>query len=387
MILAGIFLAAALLFGGKVLSFMAWSLVLYFLVPLGHSLFGLLRIKAGTSSQPLVLYAGDQLVLDCEVTNPSNFSWPRVEFNAGKILKEATELDLAHSFILEAHMVKTWQTVIPHLRRGKFKMEESLLSVIDIYGVFRVSRVIKSPINITVYPRVLQLDYFLVDGNRQAGDLLVHDLFAKNQYEVDEIRPYRVGDPVRFMHWKSSARTGQWQQRKFGRSSDAEIFLTINSNAKAWKMDVSGKMADLAVDIAVSLVHFFLNHKVHTSLMLQELNSLRTGNGVAGEVFFDFMDLLAGFKPQADDEGLNRLVNELSEARTRSPCLFLITPEIDEELGVLLLRLYLAGWKVRCLIPEVVKNLKQKESVIASLRSQHIAVHRLAMCGDLHEIT
>ncbi len=107
----------------------------------------------------------------------------------------------------------------PTAQRGVYQWGKVALLSGAPLGLFWCQRDRFAPAIAYVYPPALKLDRCpLIDGmgspdrqNRQFAD---RRLEAANEGVTRSLRPYRYGDPIRSIHWRTSARYGNFQVRE-----------------------------------------------------------------------------------------------------------------------------------------------------------------------------
>ncbi len=115
------------------------------------------------------------------------------------------------------------RTVIPRLRRGErgtrtYRLPTTRRGIFDVgpvevtrrdpFDLFRVSRRHGHPERIWVYPRVLGF-HALPAGQTRHLEGPSSDTSPQGNITFHRLREYVVGDDLRLVHWRSSARTGR----------------------------------------------------------------------------------------------------------------------------------------------------------------------------------
>lgn len=91
--------------------------------------------------------------------------------------------------------------------RGTYEIGVSCLYIYDFFKIIRVKSEIFSYTTVYVLPRKLVIDE---DGAQSVSDSASKTKKASNSYEkieVSDIRDYRLGDPLKSIHWKLSSKT------------------------------------------------------------------------------------------------------------------------------------------------------------------------------------
>jgi uncharacterized protein (DUF58 family) len=130
-----------------------------------------------------------------------------------------------------------WVYYQPTEQRGVYQWSQVALRSGAPIGLFWSERSRSVPAIAYVYPQVLKLAKCpLIDGT---GDRERQTERANRQLEADDrgitrsLRPYRYGDPMRSIHWRTSARYGEFQVRELETDrggQEVTIFLDSGAN-------------------------------------------------------------------------------------------------------------------------------------------------------------
>jgi uncharacterized protein (DUF58 family) len=112
-------------------------------------------------------------------------------------------------------------------RRGSYFIGPSKLEAGDLFGFFRKTRQVPGSHHLLVYPRLLPLASFGIPSRDLFGDIQVRRHLSEDPTRVLGTRDYAPSDPMKRIHWKSSARLGRLQTKlqEPVTSTDAAIFL------------------------------------------------------------------------------------------------------------------------------------------------------------------
>jgi uncharacterized protein (DUF58 family) len=129
----------------------------------------------------------------------------------------------------------TWTTTLIPQQRGLYRWTTVTLRTAAPLGLFWAKRQRTVPAIATVYPQVLPLSHCPV-LDAFAADLqstLPRAFSAVNQGSdgtTRSVRPYRAGDPMRLIHWRSSARLGTLHTRELEVfTADSPVTLALDS--------------------------------------------------------------------------------------------------------------------------------------------------------------
>ncbi|MGC9505922.1 DUF58 domain-containing protein [Baaleninema sp.] len=126
-----------------------------------------------------------------------------------------------------------WIYTQPAPRRGVYRWDEIHLKTAAPLGLFWCRRPRLAPAKAIVYPTVLPLHHCpLIDGiGREDNPIFSveeRQVQAASEGLTRALRPYRFGDPMRMIHWRTSARYGELRVRElevFQSGLDAVIAL------------------------------------------------------------------------------------------------------------------------------------------------------------------
>jgi uncharacterized protein (DUF58 family) len=115
------------------------------------------------------------------------------------------------------------------LRRGVYGMEGFDVVAIDPLGVFSFKRSFLSQTELVVYPTPQQLSHWQMEGAERNGWqefslLALHG----NSVDPDGVRQYVPGDPLRRIHWRQTARTGQLSVIEFEESQSIQVYMILD---------------------------------------------------------------------------------------------------------------------------------------------------------------
>lgn len=205
--------------------------------------------------QPIA--TGDRFSLILEIENPTNQAKTllQVSDRLPPWLAPPTQTAIE---VIPPQSTHRWVATPVAQHRGIYHWQEVQLRSASPLGVFWCQRSRQVPAKLVVYPKVLPLkqaplldtlgrdDSFQVDRDRRYQDA--------NEGITRTLRPYRVGDPTRLIHWRSSARFGEFQVRELETIiSGQEVIIGLDT-AATWNREIF----EQAVTAAASL-YFYAN--------------------------------------------------------------------------------------------------------------------------------
>ena len=186
--------------------------------------------------------AGDDLVVELEIVNQSKqtVSLLKVEDILPLVLKKITKKPVEQSIDTIAPTESyRWEYYYPTERRGVYRWQTVELKSGAPLGLFWCRRSRQCAATAIVYPQVLPLASCpLIDEigtedsrlNKPQGS----PTYAATEGTVRSLRPYRIGDPIRLVHWRTSARIGELRVREFEMVTGGQNIIIALDSAANW---------------------------------------------------------------------------------------------------------------------------------------------------------
>jgi uncharacterized protein (DUF58 family) len=260
-------------FGAATNTMAGW---LYVLSGVGVALLGVAAILPARSLQALTVRrmsilpvtAGTDLEINLTVYNPTD----RVQS-----LFQVQDLAPFNRFQPPATAVESidpqseynWVYHQPTAQRGVYQWERIVLRSGAPIGLFWCQRYRQAQAVAYVYPQVLKLDRCpLIDG---MGDLdrTTDRQFANQRLELAtegvtrSLRPYRYGDSLRLVHWRTSARYGEFQVRELEIDRGGQDVVIYLDSGVTW----DAAHFEQAV-IAACSIYFYASKSPHLNVKL-----------------------------------------------------------------------------------------------------------------------
>jgi uncharacterized protein (DUF58 family) len=117
-------------------------------------------------------------------------------------------------------------------QRGVFSMGPWSLNTGDPFGIFQVRREYLAGQQIFVYPPLAAISQTLLPHGKQQGDLQpLNQPLAAESLLATHTRPYQPGDPLRRLHWRTTARRNQPYVKGFDPQAVSRIWLVPDLQA------------------------------------------------------------------------------------------------------------------------------------------------------------
>lgn len=198
--------------------------------------------------------AGNQLTIELAIKNPTK--------KAKTLLQVIDQLPFVSnpmSISIETIPPKKtfqWIYYAPTKKRGVYHWHDLDLKTAAPLGVLYCRRHRNVPTKAIVYPQVIPLHNCpLVDsmGTEKSTKMQSEQLYQSATEGITKaLRQYRYGDPIRLIHWRSSARFGEFQIRELEVITGGQQVIICLDNFSVWDED----SFESAVILAASLYFY-----------------------------------------------------------------------------------------------------------------------------------
>lgn len=303
---------------------------------------------------------------------------------------------------IRTYLARTWLT-----RRGAFPLGPTTLRSGDPFGFFSVKRTFPSADSLLVLPLIIPLTDFPSPPGMLPGGKAIR----RKAYEVTPhaagVREYVTGDPLKRIHWPSTARRGRLMVKEFEQDPQAELWIFLDAQAgiqaeipedepnRAWidwlfvrrpKIKLPASTIEYGACIAASLAHYFIAQRravgLVTSSPTYTVISAERSERQEGKI----LEMLAF----ANGEGklpLASLVDLQSPQMPLGSSAVLITPSTNDEvvLAVELLQRRNLRPLVLLLMAESFGGFIGSEALAEKLERRGVAVCKIYNNTDLSE--
>lgn len=224
---------------------------------------------------------GDQLTIELEIENQALKPKTLLEIQdilqseLGAIIRKPIE-------IIKPQSHYHWVYYHPTQKRGVYRWHEIQLRTAAPLGLFWCRRSWNAPAVAIVYPTVLPLTTCpLIDKiGKEDSAQIFSDRRSHSATEdlTRALRPYRVGDPTRLIHWRTSARYGDLRVRELEVFTGAQEIIICLDSSSVWHPEDF----EQAVIAAASMYFYAMRTQLHVKLWTAKTGLLH-GNQVVLE--------------------------------------------------------------------------------------------------------
>lgn len=168
------------------------------------------------------------------------------------------------------------------IRRGGFRLGPTRLVSGDPFGLFRVERTFPAEHSLVVFPMIYEISSFIAPPGLLPGGQVIRRKALDITPHASGVREYVPGDPMKRIHWPTTARRGQLIVKEFEQDPQAEVWLFMDTQHKVhaekpyeipdtygdnWMLgqrleyELPASTLEYAVSAAASLAHYYLRQR------------------------------------------------------------------------------------------------------------------------------
>ena len=218
------------------------------------------------------------------------------------------------------------------LKRGAYKLESVSVTALDPLGIFSFTKRFDAPGELLVYPVPEQISDIVLSGAERYGFRELPIAATKGSgVDPDGVREYIPGDPLRRVHWKSTARTGRLSVIEFEESRAVNVVLALDISRQAQAGEGKESSFEYLVRVAASLAQSAIRQGASVRLVTGDAITPASASGRGMDHLYEVLGDLARAESEEDapmSAELMRRVGRLAAGTT----LVVLTSGLDKKL-------------------------------------------------------
>ncbi len=277
---------------GGYLAYHIWdALRILTVITIVQGLFPLRKVRVTRKVIPSTgIEGGDTITVELTLLTSSWWPWGWIAIT--ETLPEALHANRNPKFFLAL-----WpkRTVTVHYRlanvpRGIYQLEAPTLTTGDILGLWTRSQPAhEQTTSLIIWPETVNLIHLGYVFRQWAGNNALSRHISEDTNLLLGIRDYVIGDKLSQIHWRTTARTGQFKVKQFEPSTQSQIRIVLDEmrafdNAEEW---------ELAIKVAASLVELAAHFAQPIALLWVGDGDSRINLGANRDHYEDILSYLA----------------------------------------------------------------------------------------------
>jgi hypothetical protein len=244
---------------------------------------------------------GDTLLLTEVITNRKllPLTWLAVKFQLSRNLHFA---DMENAKISDDFYRSDMFNMLPYRRitrklpfvcgkRGFYNIKSADLVSGDLFNSLRLTMSAPCRADLTVYPRLIDLDNVLHVHRQFLGQVLTKRFIQPDPFEFKGIREYQPYDSLRSINFKATAKTGDWMVNVNDYTVTQEIILLLNLG---WYGPYPDEfLYEQTIRLAASLAVYYVENGIPLGFVMNGNEIVRVESGAAKSHADSIRELLA----------------------------------------------------------------------------------------------
>jgi uncharacterized protein (DUF58 family) len=157
------------------------------------------------------------------------------------------------------------------LKRGYFSFGPVKIKSGDYFGLYEREEEIAEPDYLMVYPRVVPLEELGIPSRDPFGDIRLRSHVFQDPVRAVGTRDYSSGDPLKHIHWKTTARVRKLQTKVFEHTTtmDMALFLDVRTIEPPYWGDIP-QFLEMGIIAAASISSYAINHGYRVGLFANQ---------------------------------------------------------------------------------------------------------------------
>jgi len=211
-------------------------------------------------------FCGDDVDLEGVVANPRPLPLPWFEVweqlpsaldpqgTVERSFAQPTNVWVQRGLSLWPYMRLRWRRRLHCRQRGVYRLGQVRLRTGDPLGFFEREITIKEerPVELLVYPRVLPVRQLNLPLHHPSLDLVSPRSLVTDPTRTATVRDYRPDDPLRLIHWPTTARRGAMQVRVLEPATSLHVSLMIDVRGFTFGI-YRGELLELSLSALASI--------------------------------------------------------------------------------------------------------------------------------------
>lgn len=325
-------IAAGTVANGWQMFFMAAVLLALPVASMGVGWLALRGLRA-RRELPSPTWAGDSVPFRLVVSGDGK--WPRlflqVEDTLPRWLRRSDSKPITFDVPAggEAHV----EYDVESLKRGVYTLTGITISSLDPLGVLRFRKSLAAAGELVVYPVPEELPGFDLSGAERYGHRdIPFAAFRGSGVDMDGVREYTPGDPLRRMHWKTVARTGELHVIEFEEARSLSVVIALDTFRGGDFGKAPNNSFEYLVRAAASIAQLAVRQGASVMLVCGSETGL---DGVAGRGTDHLLSIYSALaRVEADSEmRLSEVLPTRIGVLPAGTTLVLLTGDPDERIG------------------------------------------------------
>ncbi|MBQ9765299.1 MAG: DUF58 domain-containing protein [Lachnospiraceae bacterium] len=204
-----------------------------------------------------VLVKSEKVPYNFVLSNQDFITYTSVNVSFFDELSVLENIKLESNYSLTPGQSYKWETFIVPKYRGEYSVGIDRVEIMDFLHLFKVTYRFPKSIIIKAHPRIPEYDNLFIEAEEYNRLTNLNNIKKEEVFPDVELRNYVVGDSIKAVNWKASAKGGELFTRKYIDESNPEILMISDFSFTglhgAEKIIVEDKIIEASLGIAYYL--------------------------------------------------------------------------------------------------------------------------------------
>lgn len=386
LLLLSLLLVFVVFIGGELFYLLFYTFLLSLIIPFIHSLITVMGLNVEISTPNKVFFKDSEITVNYKVQNRTPFLIPYLIIeNKLKHNINSKKSQIVRSLL--GKEIYNYYTTINLPKRGYYSIGEFDVTVQDIFKIFKFKKKISSDEYFLVYPKVIHLSSLKNNFISYEGAVPSPYGNSEDTSSVNTIREYVEGDKIKSIHWKLAAKNSQPMVKVFDDIGSLKEFIFIDNSILSYKQDIDERLEDKAVEVAVSIIDYFLNNGIDFTLFYQDEDSTVEIHSKEIDDLKIVLDSLAKLKANGKKMFQDLLLNNMVDISEYSNVV-IITPNFNKEVGTAAIDLLNKNASATFILVEDKKNNTgfYDVNILQNLVKENVSIYPVDYNADIKDI-
>jgi uncharacterized protein (DUF58 family) len=241
--------------------------------------FGVRKLRYERYFNTRACYPGDQVEMVERISNRQLLPvpWLRLEslIHANLRFEQQFNLNISDGVMFQNHrsffsLMSYTQITRRHkvtcLDRGCYRLNSATLTSGDVLGLYKTSKMLKVGGELLVYPKPVPLKEIELPSHSWHGEAIVKRWIIDDPFMIAGTREYRMGDPLKGINWKATARSGKLQvhQHDYTAEHRLMIYFNVEDNETMWRQVNNVPLMEKGISYAAAFAELGIERGMET---------------------------------------------------------------------------------------------------------------------------
>lgn len=269
-------------YGGKVPNMFFYTVLVLPIVSFTYMLIGYFMLKYEQSLDNDLIFKGDKVTLTVNITNRSFFILPYISISFLNDKGGVIQKHKINNISLQPFSKREISIDYIYKYRGDFKLGVSTIEVQDFLGIFKVILKNKTPLYITVYPQIIDIDEFYLSSGYLSDNASSVGGGKEDISTIEEINKYNYGDSLRKIHWKLTAKTNELMIREYEKVGSRSALLILDLQSDNFEVEKNAAIEDKLLETTIAILRYCIYNDAEVKLIYDSkgINAINYSNSL-----------------------------------------------------------------------------------------------------------